>query len=356
MIIVALAFIVGFLYLLWIRRKDQFEKEPFGRLLIAFLFGGTLSVIFSLTIYSYIPTEHNFIDSILKIGPIEEISKLLALAACYRFFKKDFNEPTDGLVYMSSVALGFSTIENIFYSFGSSYPYSLLALRSVICVLGHMSFSGYMGIAYYIHKKSSSNWSGLIVSFIVASVAHGLYDGFIFETNSNLLIYGFWVISVLFFIAFFNMTLSLSPFKKRFHTDEFKEINNVVSFQCINCNTDIKSNRLTFQKVEFSICESCDQVLVSRDHVFKLFTYYRPGFRKRRFINSLPEDDQIAFLDDNGNIHYHSQYQLLSARQDHLEVWLNNFGKKGVLERIETKISGKIFKWIGADKLLNLPT
>ncbi len=352
MIIVSLAFIIGFLYLNRIWKKDHFEKEPFGKLTIAFLLGGVLSVILSLTLYSFIDAEHTFYDAIFKIGPIEEISKLTALYITYHFYKKDFNEPADGLVYMSAVALGFSTIENIFYAFNSSSPYVLLAFRSIICVLGHIAFSGYMGIAFYIHKKTGHNLRGLLISFIVASIAHGLYDGFLFESELNLLVIGLWVVLVVFLFVFFNMTLSLSPFKKRFHEDEFKTLNKVLSLKCINCETDINSNRISFQKVEFSICESCDHVLVSQDHVYKLFTYYRPGFRKRKFINSLPSDDAKVALDVNGNVNYHSKYKLLSARHQHLEVLLSNFGKKGVRERIKTKLSGKIFKWIGAEKLM----
>ena len=352
MIIVALAFIIGFLYLLWIRKKDHYEKEPFGKLTTAFLFGGTLSIIICTILYKFVHVEHTFADAFFKIGPIEELSKLLALAITYRFFEDDFNEPADGLVYMSAVALGFSTIENIFYSFSSSFPYGLLAIRSVVCVLGHISFSAYMGIAFYIHKQAKSNWDGLIISFIVASLAHGLYDGFLFDNYNGFFVLIFWIGLVTFLFIFMNMTLSLSPFKKRFHLDEFKKTKEISNIQCINCNSDVRSERLEFQEIQFSVCESCDYIVVRKDEVTKLFTYFRPGFRKRRFLKTLPSETERIALDDQEHIFYHPVSGIISAKHDSFEIWLHHFGKMGVQERIKTRLSGKIFKYIGANKLM----
>ena len=134
-LIILIASLIGLAYLIKVRSYDIYEKESFWRLLIVAIVGGFLSVIFALYFYESVDVRLNFLDAIIKIGFIEESSKLLALALIYLFIKKDFNEIVDGIIYITAISLGFAIIENISYCFRSEEPF-LLLLHSLLNVFG----------------------------------------------------------------------------------------------------------------------------------------------------------------------------------------------------------------------------
>ena len=86
-LIILIASLIGLAYLIKVRSYDIYEKESFWRLLIVAIVGGFLSVIFALYFYESVDVRLNFLDEIIKIGFIEESSKLLALALIYLFIK-----------------------------------------------------------------------------------------------------------------------------------------------------------------------------------------------------------------------------------------------------------------------------
>ena len=52
--------------------------------------------------------------SLLAIGPIEELAKLIPFIIFVRRFRA-FDEPLDGIIYASFIALGYATVENLYY-------------------------------------------------------------------------------------------------------------------------------------------------------------------------------------------------------------------------------------------------
>ena len=212
-LIIAVASLIGIVYLIKVRSYDIYEKESFLKLLIVAIAGGIISVFTSLFLYEFVEVKRNFVDAIIKIGFIEESSKLIALMIIYYFIKNDFNEIVDGIIYITAISLGFAIIENIFYVINSDTPISLLFQRSIFSVIGHISFSGYMGIAYYIHKRVTSNYLGIILSVVLASLAHGFYDGVIFHGELSFLFK--FVFVGLIFLQFWLLktTLGFSKFR-----------------------------------------------------------------------------------------------------------------------------------------------
>ena len=55
------------------------------------------------------------------------------------------DEPTDSLIYMACVALGFSLIENYFYAVRNPSTTPLIAIRLIICTPMHIAFSIFLG-------------------------------------------------------------------------------------------------------------------------------------------------------------------------------------------------------------------
>ena len=112
--------------------------------------------------------------ALLAIGPIEELAKLLPfLLVVLRF--PEFDEPIDGIIYASFVALGFSAVENIHYL---QYVSDLEALaRGFVGPVVHIVFASiwgyYIGRAYLRQRRLALT---VLVSLMATATIHGLYD------------------------------------------------------------------------------------------------------------------------------------------------------------------------------------
>jgi len=345
--IILAASVVGLVYLLILRRFDIYEKESYLRLLIVGICGGAISVISSLFLYKFIDIEYNFIDAIIKIGPIEEFSKLFALIIIYHFIKSDFNEIVDGLIYIAAISLGFSIIENIFYAFKSTEPFVILFQRSIFSVIGHISFSGYLGLAYFIHVKVRKNFVGIIFAMTIASFAHGLYDAVLFHKELNflfrILFYG---IIVMQFILF-KVVLGFSTFRKTLSLELFKPIERTLFTRCPKCDISIKDKGLRFWKINGVICKSCDSLVFSGENVSLLFKYFRPALRIQSFYKKLPGNKKIKFLDNNEKVLYNCKRTILSSSIPDLSEWLNKSNKQDREKILEIPFIGNLLWFLG---------
>ncbi len=109
-------------------------------------------------------------------------------------FHFHFDEPYDGIVYSSSVALGFATIENILYLIANGLEYALG--RALLPVSSHAIFGVIMG--YYLGKAkfsvhSKRKW--IVLSLLIPFILHGIYD-YILISQTN------WIYVMLPFMIF----------------------------------------------------------------------------------------------------------------------------------------------------------
>ena len=182
---IAISFLCGAYIINKIRRFDVYEKEPLIKMALATVYGGIVSIILAIILYKLVGSfgVSNFRSwwgSYLIVGPIEEISKLVALVLIFRFFKDDFNEPNDGIIYMSCVALGFSLIENYQYAnIGENNEY-LIVLRLLLSTPGHIFFSYLMGISFYLYKREKYSFRIVTISILIAVITHGTYNATIY--------------------------------------------------------------------------------------------------------------------------------------------------------------------------------
>ena len=115
-----------------------------------------------------------FSYAVLAIGPIEESAKLLPfLLVVLRF--RDFNEPLDGIVYASFIALGFAAVENILYVpyLDSAAAYARGFIGPVLHIVFASIWGYYIGRAWLCRRSLLPAISG---SLVVASVLHGFYN------------------------------------------------------------------------------------------------------------------------------------------------------------------------------------
>ena len=146
LILILISFAFGILCIRHLRRYDVHEQEPLWVMVAVTIWGGFVSIVSSLFLYRMIQENgialtDGFPFSYLYVGYVEELAKLLALVSCWPIIRKEMDEPTDGLIYMACVALGFSLIENYFYALANPGINALIAIRLVICTPMHIASS-----------------------------------------------------------------------------------------------------------------------------------------------------------------------------------------------------------------------
>jgi RsiW-degrading membrane proteinase PrsW (M82 family) len=191
--------------------KDRHLPEPVSHLLAAFLLGGVAFLLgkfmyagldlLGLRYDAFLLAESDrfglLLYAVLAIGPIEELAKLLPFLLVIRFFPK-FDEPLDGIIYASFIALGFAAIENIQYL---QYLTSGEAIaRGFAGPVVHIVFASIWG--FYIGRASLNNERVFLTITLAlggTAVLHGLYDYLVIALPtfalpaSALLVIGIWL-------------------------------------------------------------------------------------------------------------------------------------------------------------------
>jgi RsiW-degrading membrane proteinase PrsW (M82 family) len=118
-----------------------------------------------------------FYYSFFFIGLIEEGLKFLILALVVDY-RKEMNEPVDGIVYGVTVGLGFAALENLFYTQTMGFQVGLW--RAVVTCLAHATFSGWGGYYLTAARPKRPFRQRFFIGYGVALFWHGLYDYLIF--------------------------------------------------------------------------------------------------------------------------------------------------------------------------------
>lgn len=114
-------------------------------------------------------------------GFVEEFGKFLVVRLGL-FDSPYFDEPLRGLVYAAAVALGFASIENVFYMLG--HGPAVIVPRALTATLGHVFFSALWGYGLGLDRRArdvgapARGWAFLGVT--AAIVGHGAYDVLLF--------------------------------------------------------------------------------------------------------------------------------------------------------------------------------
>ncbi len=284
--LIFISFLAGLLIVYWLRTLDIHEKEPFHKLCLVTLFGGISSIFISLAIYNYfnflgVTNIKSILGALFIIGPVEEGAKLLTFFILLPLIRNEMNEPTDGPIYMACIGLGFSLIENVFYALNSEMPWTILSLRLVTATPMHIGFSIFMGIAVYFHLFKQSNFNAIAVSYLFASLAHGLYDVAIFSGIGLIFIFVFvwlarhWILTILGYSA------STSPFRlslKEFIHSHDSHINS--GPECSYCGSLDDKPTHKFEKIEIHQCTSCNYYIATKSSFYYLFKHFGSKFKR----------------------------------------------------------------------------
>lgn len=196
--------------------KDK-EKEPIPILLSFFLLGIVscfVVMILSLSLSKFIPfmklqsQNMDFINIILYsfigIALLEEICKWI-----FVYFKgykhKEFEETYDIIIYSIFVSLGFIFFENCLYIVNANPKILPVILRTLSSVPGHVCNAIFMG--YYLsmakqfdyQKNKKLEKQNIILSIIIPTILHGIYD-FLIMSGYKILIITFFVFIIILYI------------------------------------------------------------------------------------------------------------------------------------------------------------
>ncbi len=206
-----LALVPALVVLYYYYNRDR-HREPWGWVAMVFALGA-LSSLVALPLERWaqtwvpettapLPRSLLFLECLLIPGLIEETLKLLVVVLAI-FWRRDFNEPVDGLIYGTAAALGFTFAEDWYYYLVRGHDWTRM-----FSTIAHPWFSCFWA--------SSLGWAkilpwrhgvGLVLLGLTASVVvHGLYDFLILAADAHeslrwlrallvpLLVFLYWVV------------------------------------------------------------------------------------------------------------------------------------------------------------------
>lgn len=178
------------LLLLYIYKKDKYQKEPLNMLLKALL-GGVLAGIADVTLLSALHfaeissfsngLQQALYQSFCQAALPEEFCKLLFL---YWFIWKSpfFDEYYDGIEYAAFVGLGFAGLENVLYVLEGGL--GVAVGRALFAVPAHFFFAIIMGFFFALAKfRPWKKKSYLCLAYICPVIMHGIYDFILMYNN-----------------------------------------------------------------------------------------------------------------------------------------------------------------------------
>lgn len=179
--------------------KDRHLPEPVSHLLLCFAFGigaswlaiqfyGLLGVVglrYDATVLADSSTAALLAYALFGIGPVEELAKLLPFVLIVIRFK-EFDEPIDGIIYASFIALGYAAAENVYY-LQFLTPAEALA-RGFAGPLVHIVFASIWGHWIGMARlEGRSLIKAALAGWALAAAAHGLYDFIVLQRPYNAL-------------------------------------------------------------------------------------------------------------------------------------------------------------------------
>ena len=200
----ALAVVVG--TFIWL---DRWEPEPPRLLVLAFLWGASVAVIFSvgleIVFEALVPADATTASTAtIALGAplVEEALKgmfLLLMMTGRR--RNELNSLTDCLVYAGITAIGFAWIENIMYiAQGESIGDSLVTagLRLIMGPFAHPLFTLAIGVGVYFalnRRNVLAKIGCVLLGYAGAVLLHAMWNGSsLVSFEAYILVYVFWMV------------------------------------------------------------------------------------------------------------------------------------------------------------------
>ncbi len=196
LLVLTFSFVPVLLYATVLWWFDRYEKEPFGLLAAAFLWGAIPSIVLALILQVALDVPLTLVRDSSQlsyellgasvVAPLtEEAVKGLALLALVVLLSKEIDSPVDGLIYGGLVGFGFAAVENAFYLAGELTEggvdgvLGLAFLRAGVFGLNHAMYTGFTGLGIALSLETRSKplrVVTIVLGFGLAVVAHALHN------------------------------------------------------------------------------------------------------------------------------------------------------------------------------------
>jgi RsiW-degrading membrane proteinase PrsW (M82 family) len=169
MMSLTVAFLAGLLptllYVLAVWWLDRYEKEPVALLVLAFLWGAVpaallsliVELLFAIPVGTALGTDTlaaDLLSASVSAPLVEESLKGIALIGLVIFFRMEFDDALDGIIYGAMIGFGFAFTENVFSYFlpilseeGIRTGMVNILMRSIVFGGNHALWSGITGAA-----------------------------------------------------------------------------------------------------------------------------------------------------------------------------------------------------------------
>lgn len=211
----AIAFLAGLipaLFWLWfLLREDKCRPEP-KILIVSSFIAGMLVIPLVLPLQEYAMTQYTGQNLIFVWVIIEEVLKYSA-ALIVVLWNRAVDEPIDAIIYMITIALGFSALENALFIFNplvaGNYIESFITgnFRFLGATLLHVLASATVGVAMALsyYKRSAVKVLSALLGLFAAILLHALFNLFIMNASGGtvLMIFMFvWMGIIVLFLIF----------------------------------------------------------------------------------------------------------------------------------------------------------
>jgi RsiW-degrading membrane proteinase PrsW (M82 family) len=254
--VVLLAFVAAFvpalLWLVFIYRRDRYEPEPKTLIARLFLWGlaagpwaSGMNILIAHVFAPPIETAQRegafLLAAILLFALValsalnEEVMKYVVVSSRVRD-DPAFNEPVDGIIYMSTAAIGFSAGENVVYILNTYFgligdttrpgvPLALInaflvtaPLRALLSTIGHITWSGITGWFLSRHHLERLPGRFLVGGILLAAGFHTAFNLPLFLQELGLAVgwitWLVWIAGLEVYLTLLGRALLASPFRR----------------------------------------------------------------------------------------------------------------------------------------------
>jgi RsiW-degrading membrane proteinase PrsW (M82 family) len=175
----------GLLWLAYFYMQDRDEPEPKHYVLGVFLLGAFVAApVAGFFGWHAVPgrgfTPENLVLAVIPCGLAQEFAKYMVVRYSV-YLSDEFDEPLDGIIYMTAAGIGFATAENYHYLRGLSGSVFLATgvMNVVVTTLAHGSIAGVLGYALGQARFTAApgRRAGLLLgALLLASVLNGAFN------------------------------------------------------------------------------------------------------------------------------------------------------------------------------------
>jgi RsiW-degrading membrane proteinase PrsW (M82 family) len=182
------------LYVALVWWLDRHEKEPLSLAMASFLWGAIPAILVSLVaeLLLDIPLvplgqglAYEVVSSSLIAPAVEEIAKAVALLGIFVFWRHEFDNVLDGIIYGALVGFGFAMTEDLFYAVSSLGEggwgewSAVVLMRTVLFGLNHSFFTALTGIGFgyaRLARARRKRWLAPLLGLGAAITFHAVHN------------------------------------------------------------------------------------------------------------------------------------------------------------------------------------